>query len=139
MSEYGDYDIGGIKIDPSALGEDGKKLLALANELGDSVVRINNTVSDLKLAWVAESANEAQEFQDRWNRVMSQMFGDNGVLVAMVGGIMSVAIGFSHLEIELESAFLKFADGLSSSSSGGDPKPVDHTGPEFPITQDFPN
>ncbi|MFF7580967.1 WXG100 family type VII secretion target [Streptomyces sp. NPDC008061] len=139
MPEYGDYDIGVIKIDPSALGSDGEKLVSLANEMAESVIRINNAVGSLRLGWVSESANEAQEFQDRWNRVMAQMFGENGVLMAMVGGIMQVAAGFSHLEIELESAFLKFSEGLSSSSGGDSGQPKDHMGPEFPFTQDYPN
>ncbi|WP_329295691.1 WXG100 family type VII secretion target [Streptomyces sp. NBC_01455] len=139
MSEYGDYDIGVIKIDPAALGGEGKKLVSLVNEMGDSVVRINNTVAALQLGWVAQSADEAQEFQARWNRVMQQMFGDDGVLVAMIGGLMKVAVGFSHLEIALEDAFHQFAQGLASSGGGGSEMPKDHTGPEFPITQDYPN
>lgn len=142
MAESADYDISSIKIDPQALGTEGGKLVSLANEIGDAIVRINNTAAALKLGWVAPSADEAHEFGERWTRVMRQMFGEKdgplGVLPAIAGGVLGTAVGFSHLELELESAFVNFSNELSVPS-GGDGGPKDHVGPEFPIQQDFPN
>ncbi|MER5596015.1 hypothetical protein [Streptomyces sp. NPDC002265] len=139
MPEYGDYDIGVLSMDPQALDGVGDKLIALAGEMADSIIRINDTVSGLSLGWVAESADEAQAFGDRWNRVMAQMFGDDGVLTALAGGIKAAAIGSSQAEVAREAAFRSFSEALASTSGGGGGGPQDHTGPEFPITQDFPN
>ncbi|WP_438306684.1 hypothetical protein ACSHXN_44570 (plasmid) [Streptomyces sp. HUAS TT11] len=143
MPDSVDYDISSIKIDPQALGTEGeKKLIPLANEIGEAVERINNTAAALKLGWVAPSAEEAHAFGERWTRVMKQMFGEKdgpiGVLPALAGGILGTAIGFSHLELELEKVFGDFSNELAVPS-GGDTGPSDHTGPDFPITQDFPN
>ncbi|MGY5029899.1 hypothetical protein ACWC9U_02725 [Streptomyces sp. 900116325] len=142
MPESVDYDISSIKIDPQALGAEGGSLMSFANEIGEAIVRINNTAAALKLGWVAPSADEAHEFGERWTRVMRQMFGEKdgqiGVLPALAGGILGTAVGFSHLELELESAFVNFSNELAVPS-GGDTGPSDHTGPGFPITQDFPN
>ncbi|MGW2836605.1 WXG100 family type VII secretion target [Streptomyces sp. NPDC001493] len=142
MPDNADYDISPIRIDPQALASDSDRLLALAGQVGDSIKRISDTAADLKLGWVSKSADEAQAFNDRWNSVMKQMFGekdgDTGVLPAMAGGILGTGIAYSHLEKELESAFLKFSSGLADTSSDGG-QPSDHTGPDFPITQDYPN
>ncbi|MEV6994320.1 WXG100 family type VII secretion target [Streptomyces sp. NPDC093228] len=139
--DTGDYDISTIKIDPSGLDAQGKKIVQLAREVAESIDRINRTLESLKLGWVSESADEAQEFSDRWIRVMREMFGENGgqigVLAAMAGGISTAAIGFSHLETGLESSFTEFINKLASS--GGDGGLTDHTGPAFPISQDYPN
>lgn len=137
-----DYDVSSIKIEPQALGSDSDRLITLAGDVGDSIKRINDTVGGLKLGWVAKSADEAQAFNDRWNAVMKQLFGEKdgqiGVLTAMAGGILGTGVAYSHLELELESAFLKFSSGLADTSGDGG-TPSDHTGPDFPITQDYPN
>lgn len=142
MPENADYDLTTIKIDPQALGTDGTKLADLAKEIGESVIRINDIAAGLKLGWVAPSAEEAHEFGDRWTRVMTQMFGQEGgelgVLPAICGGILSAAVGFSQLEIELWQAFTDFSNELAVPS-GGNTGPTDHLGPEYPITEDFPN
>ncbi|MFE7751941.1 hypothetical protein [Streptomyces sp. NPDC057428] len=156
MPANADYDVSSIKIEPQALGSDSDKLIALANNVGDSVKRISDTVADLRVGWVSKSADEAQAFNDRWKHVMKQMFGEKdgetGVLPAMAGGILGTGVAFSHLELDLESAFRKFADALvHPQETGFDysfggvtgkiiwPFPTDQTGPEHPITQDFPN
>lgn len=142
MPEGADYDISSIQIDPHELGTEGDNLVALAGAIGESIVRINQTAAALKLGWVAPSAEQAHEFSERWTRVMRQMFGDQvgeiGVLPALAGGILGTAIGFSHVELELESAFIHMSNELAVPSGGGT-GPTDHTGPEFPITQDFPD
>jgi hypothetical protein len=143
MPDSADYDVSSIKIDPQVLGAEGKDLVALATEIGESIKRINDTAAALKLGWVAPSADEAHAFSERWVRVMKQMFGEEdgpiGVLPALAGGILGTAVGFSHLEVELEKAFIDFSNELAVPSGDGNAGPTDHTGPDFPITQDFPN
>ncbi|MFC5204629.1 hypothetical protein [Streptomyces kaempferi] len=137
MSEYGDYDISVLKIDPHELSSEGDVLLSLANEMADSATRIFDAFAGLRLGWVSESADEAQAFEAHTDQVMKQMFGENGVLAAIVGGVKGVSIGFSNLEIALEKAFLEFSTGLAAPGSGSGP--TDQMGTDFPINQDFPN
>ncbi|WP_327111239.1 hypothetical protein OG206_01270 [Streptomyces sp. NBC_01341] len=143
MPDNADYDVSTLKVDPGPLGAEGERMLTLANEMGEAIIRINNTVADLTLGWVAPSAEEAHLFGERWIRVMTQMFGQKdgptGVLPAMAGGVTGTAVGFSHVELELEAAFDNFSNELAVPSGDGGTGPVDHTGSEFPITQDFPN
>ncbi|SEG18836.1 hypothetical protein SAMN05216223_103556 [Actinacidiphila yanglinensis] len=142
MSGNADYDVSTIRIDPHALGTGSAKLVSLANDVADAIKRVGDAVADLKLGWVSKSADEARAFNDRWNRVMKQMFGEKdgeiGILPAMAGGILATAVAYSNLEIELQSAFLKFSGGLADTGGDGS-QPSDHTGPDYPITQDYPN
>ncbi|WP_399936788.1 hypothetical protein ACGH52_00930 [Streptomyces sp. BBFR25] len=142
MPESANYDAVTIKIDPPALGTEGTTLASLAGEIGESIMRVNNIAAGLRLGWVAPSATEAQEFGDRWTRVMTEMFGQEGgrlgVLPAIAGGILGAAVGFSHLENELWWAFTNFSNEMAVPTGDGG-GPSDHLGPEFPFTQDFPN
>ncbi|MGW3635805.1 WXG100 family type VII secretion target [Streptomyces sp. NPDC005122] len=141
----GSYDMSRLHIDPQALSESATRLSGLAEEVGESVLRASNAVSHLKLSWVSASAQEAQEFQDRWKRVMTQMFGDGhdayGVLPVMAGGLKGVAIGFSQVEVGLEKFFNGLTEALHGSGGGGDSDstPSDQGGPNSATTEDFPN
>ncbi|MGW1045347.1 WXG100 family type VII secretion target [Streptomyces sp. NPDC002547] len=143
MPESVDYDVSSIRIDPQALGEAGRNLISLANEMGSSIKRIYDTIADLKLAWVAESADEAQAFSERWSRVMVNMFGEEdgatGALPALAGGILATAIGFSQADELLEQAFISLSNELAVPSGDGSQTPTDHVGSEFPVNQDYPN
>ncbi|WP_431949791.1 hypothetical protein [Actinacidiphila sp. bgisy167] len=152
MADSADYDASTIKIDPAPLGEEGRSLVSLAKEMADSISRINNTVASLKLGWVSPSADEAQDFANRWTNVMTNMFGEKdgapGALPALAGGVMGTAVGFSHVEHTLWQAFNDFQLGMASGGGGGGDGmdgsndanfPRDHTGPDYPITTDYPN
>ncbi|WP_055588237.1 WXG100 family type VII secretion target [Peterkaempfera griseoplana] len=155
MPGSADYDVSTIKIDPEPLGAEGKSLVQLAQEMGDAILRINNTAAGLKLGWVSPSADEAQDFANRWTKVMTDMFGEKdgatGALPALAGGVMGTAVGFSHVEHQLWQAFNDFQLGMAGggvgvgggddglSGSGDDGYPKDHTGPDYPITTDYPN
>ncbi|WUH90755.1 hypothetical protein OG900_12050 [Streptomyces sp. NBC_00433] len=141
MPDTADYDISSLKIDPQALSTEGHTLLSLAQQMGESIVHVNNIVSGLKLGWAGSTSDEAHAFSDRWIGVMTDVFGDEdgagGMLPALVAGILGTAVGFSQVEQELETGWNNFS--LSLGASGDGSGPTDHVGPDFPITQDFPN
>ena len=112
--------------------------------MSNSIKRINERVSHLRLSWVGTSQEEAHDFAARWDRVMTQLFGvENGpmgVLVAMAGGLKATAVGYSHTEIAIEWMFTSFSNELAvTSGDGGTPTsaPPDRTG--SPINQDYQN
>lgn len=142
MAVKADYDVSTLRVNPQDLSAASDKLVDLAGQVADEIEGINDAVTNLMLSWVGDSAKEADEFNDAWKNVMIQLFGQKdgatGVLPAMAGGLLGTAVAFSHTEVELEAAFLKFSSGLADTSGGGD-APADHTGPDFPISQDYPN
>ncbi|MDH3039149.1 WXG100 family type VII secretion target [Streptomyces sp. TRM75561] len=140
-AENVDYDNRLIRIDPESLGAEGDRLFSLAKEMSDTIKRINALIFHLRLGWVAATTEEVRAFFDRWDKVMTQMFGNNGdpigVLPAMSGGVTGTAVGFSQLEIELFWMFRNFSNELAVPSGGDGSGPADRIGPEIPITQDY--
>ncbi|WP_225847514.1 WXG100 family type VII secretion target [Streptomyces sp. HPF1205] len=142
MPVNADYDVSTLRVRPQDLSAASDRLMALADQMAGQIEGITDAVRDLMLSWVGRSAGEAQEFNDSWKKVMIQMFGKKdgpvGVLPAMAGGLLGTAVAYSHTEVELEAAFLKFSGGLADTGGGND-TPTDHTGSDYPISQDYPN
>lgn len=142
MPVTADYDVSTLRVRPQDLSQASDRLMALAGEMADEIEGITAAVSGLVLSWVGRSAKEAQEFNASWKHVMVQMFGTKdgpaGVLPAMAGGLLGTAVAYSHTEVALEAAFLRFSTGLADSSDSGG-TPTDHTGSDYPISQDYPN
>jgi len=140
-AENVDYDSGLIRIDPESLAMEGDRLLSLAKEMSDTIRRINALIFHLRLGWVAATTEEVRAFFERWDKVMTQMFGNDGdpigVLPALSGGVTGTAVGFSQLEIELFWMFTNFSNELAVPSAGDGSGPSDRIGPEIPITQDY--
>ncbi|SEO71657.1 WXG100 family type VII secretion target [Actinacidiphila rubida] len=142
MPVNADYDISTLRVRPQDLSDASDRLMSLAAQMADEIEGITDAVSNLALSWVGSSAKEAQEFNASWKNVMVQMFGTKdgpvGVLPAMAGGLLGTAVAYSHTEVELEASFLKFSSGLADTSGSGG-SPTDHTGSDYPISQDYPN
>lgn len=139
--EQVDYDASLIRVDPESLDREGEQLLLLAKDMSETIRRINALIFELRLGWIAASSEEVRAFFDRWDSVMTQMFGNDGdpigVLPAISGGVKGTAVGFSQLEVELFWMFRNFSNELAVPSGGDGSGPSDHIGPEFPITQDY--
>ncbi|SEG91994.1 hypothetical protein SAMN05216223_1252 [Actinacidiphila yanglinensis] len=142
MPVNADYDVSTLRVRPQDLSTASDRLVSLAEQMADEIEGINDAVSSLVLSWVGNSAGEAQEFNNSWKNVMLQLFGKKdgptGVLPAMAGGLLGTAVAYSHTEVELASAFQKFSSGLADTGGAGD-TPSDHTGPDYPLSQDYPN
>jgi uncharacterized protein YukE len=141
------YDSASLTVEPQDICDSATALVRHSDEVAASLTRISNTVTALELGWAGKSADEAQQFNERWDHVMGELFGprdhpEQGVLNVMAGGIKAAAVGFSQTEVALEQVFKKFAEGLSGDgSSSGTPGSVPDRGDSdhSAVIEDFPN
>lgn len=96
-----------------------KQLQALAGDVSDVVKHINDTVFTLALGWAGKTSQEAQDFTNRWNSKMNELFGtsdkpEDGVLNVMSAGVEAAAIGFSQTNDYIGMTFNQIAASLSS-------------------------
>jgi hypothetical protein len=126
MAFHADYDhIDRFNVDPVTLETRGKNLKDLGQTIADSIDRINNIWSELKLGWMGNTADEAKDYIDRWNAVMDELFGsekhpEKGVLNAIVEGVLTTAANFAVMEHSLFEFFTKFQQGLAGGSGSSD-------------------
>jgi uncharacterized protein YukE len=117
-----DYDSAKLKVWPDGLGLRANNLLRQAENVAQSLENINGTLSALQLGWAGQTADEAQDFGRRWEGVMKELFGsqdkpEDGVLNAIVDGLLTTGGIYSKTEKALVDMFTKFGQDLSS---GGD-------------------
>jgi hypothetical protein len=120
-----DYDhVGDFYVYPAEIKNDGNTLESLAKTVAQSLTNISNTLNDLKLGWAGKTAEEAQEFGDRWLRVATELFGTDdhpeyGVLNVIVNGVLDVGDMFAQIEGGIMGYFDDFKKSLDASGSGG--------------------
>jgi uncharacterized protein YukE len=123
MAINADYDrVDTFDIDPQTLVTIGNNLKDLGQAIADSIDRINNTWTELKLGWMGKTSEEAKDFIDRWNAVMNELFGtkehpESGVLNAIVNGVLMTAGIFGQTEHTLVDFFTAFQHGLAGDGS----------------------
>jgi hypothetical protein len=117
------YDDAGasIKIDPDNVYQSATVAVpALGAEIADSVNRVVQIWSDLKLGWVGNTAQEAQDFNDRWSASIGALFGGagstSGVLSDISDGIARASVNYGQAEDVVTNMFSHTASSLESSS-----------------------
>jgi hypothetical protein len=71
-----DYDNTDMSIKPLVLFADGRLSIPLdADAIAGYVSQVGDLWSGLKIGWVGSSAQEAHDFNDRWEKSMIAMFG----------------------------------------------------------------
>jgi hypothetical protein len=116
----------------------------LIEEFNASIKRIGDAWQGLKLGWVGHTATEAQDFNDRWSRVMNTLYGPDGAKYEDLGpgeGVlakiaMAVQIAASNLGRAEDDVVQMFSDvtaGLNEGGGGTDDGKRNHT--EGPVTQ----
>jgi hypothetical protein len=135
MPTNADYDhVDTFHVDTETLVLRGDNLKDLGQDVADSIDRINNTWRDLKLGWMGKSSDEAADFLHRWNSVMEELFGshdhpENGVLNAIVRGVLTTAAIFASSEHALFQFFTDFQHGLAGGGGSTDTPPDSITDP----------
>jgi hypothetical protein len=123
-----DYDSSNIYIDPDGLKTKADALLGHAQNVVDSLTNITNTLTNLQLGWAGQTADEARDFGDRWEAVMGELFGsgdhpEDGVMNAIVDGLLVTRGDFSKAEHALEQMFTQFSNDLASGGGRGSGTP----------------
>jgi len=136
-------DPGGVfQIDPTAMF--GYATVDLPDEVKALVASIEHIFSiwqGLRLAWVGTSADDAQDFSDRMNTNLKQLFGTSddaasGVLPKIAKCIGVASINFGVCEDTVMKMFDSLTNGLNAPASGNSPP---HRGlNDGPITENTP-
>ena len=127
-----------INVDPTSLWQYGKTdLPAETTTIGDSLNRINDTWKGLKLGWAGTTADEAQDFSDRWNAMITQLFGtkaspESSVLYRIAVAVQTASLNYATTEDEVLKMFKDF-DTAMHSSGGVQPPTRDQN--QGPITE----
>lgn len=137
-------------ISPSGLHATADQVNDLAKDIVDSVDRITKTLKSLVLNdWHGATQQEADDFNNRWLAVMGEVLGskdkpDDGVLNALVDGIITATNNYNKAETGLVGVWSKFAGKLPSPGDKGG-KPLEVSPPDemdtnkTAITADYPH
>ena len=147
------YDNGAMEIhvDPDGLfdlAKPGGPMAGAQNDLGTSVSNINNTWNNLKVGWVGATASEAQDFNNKWNTAITQLFGDpnqndkptdisqvSGALPRVLYAIQSAGFNYGEAEDAVVKSFNNVSNNLNNP--GPQAAPVRNDG-DGPITEEGP-
>jgi uncharacterized protein YukE len=134
------YDNAVIMADPQGLADHAKNLHTHADDVAQSVKNIVDALFHLRLGWVGKTSDEAQEFNDRWSKVMKDLFGteqdpSHGVLNAMAMGVQNASQAYDGAEDVLIKMFDQFSIGSSSSAGGGGPNAAASDSKQTAITE----
>ena len=119
-----------VKVDPVRMFEVAKVDATMRGQaITDSIVRVQNIWKGLKLGWVGQTSDQADQFNSRWNVVMSELFGAQGGDVGILNQIMGCVIGASCNYGDAESTVIQMFQNISTSLSPGpsNPGPGDPT------------
>ncbi|MCO6000324.1 WXG100 family type VII secretion target [Actinoallomurus rhizosphaericola] len=147
-----DYDhVQNIAIGPSGMDTTATSLSKCAQEIADSITRIENALKSLTLnGWAGKTQQEADDFNNRWVKVMGDLFGskdkpNDGVLNAMANGIYTAVKNYDEAEYGLVDVWKRFAGKLPKAGvESSVPTPSKDTPPDqldtnkTAITADYP-
>jgi hypothetical protein len=142
MPPPANYDSAGlvIRVDPTALwGYAQTDMPAEAHTVSDALGRINTVWQGLALGWAGTTADEAQDFNDRWNAALGALFGtpeapDSGALPKIAYAVGMAALNYGGTEDVVKTMFDTFAGELRSSG----PQPPARNNGDSPITENTP-
>ncbi|QFG21554.1 WXG100 family type VII secretion target [Actinomadura sp. WMMB 499] len=132
-----DYDsVEKVAVGPTGLQNTAKRLLALAQEIADSLGRVQTTLNGLTAdGWNGFGRQEAEDFNRRWLAVMKELFGteadpSTGVLNAIASGVGVAGENYGKAESGLADIWSKFASSLPTAEElangdGTDEEPSD--------------
>jgi hypothetical protein len=145
-----DYDkVKKISIEPSSISATVTSLGTHAQDVVDSLNRIEKTLQSLTLNdWAGKTQQEADDFNNRWAKVMGDVFGskdkpDDGALNALIDGLATAVKNYDEAELGLTDIWKQFAGKMSTDGNNNNdtlketpPDQVDTN--KTAITADYP-
>jgi uncharacterized protein YukE len=121
------YDDAGmlIRVDPNSLYQYATgDMMAHGQVIMDAINNIVQTWNNLQVSWVSNSASEAQDFFDRWNSAVTQLFGTNadansGALPKIADGVDLASINYGEAEDTVTKMFNSLTAGLDMGAIAG--------------------
>jgi uncharacterized protein YukE len=123
-----------IRVDPNEMymraGNMKYETLALAK----TIETIHTTWKTMKKGWFGSAANEAENFANKWDATLKELFGkgdNHGVLPKMVNMVIQASVNYGDTEDAVVKAFKSFTEALHTPGGSGPPT-RDNT-PDAPI------
>jgi len=140
------YDDSGvtINVEPEMIFQSATVAIpSLGREIADSVNRISQVWSDLKLGWVGNTAQAAQDFNDRWVSSINELFGSKdgsttGVLASIAKGVEMAGSNYGQAEDVVTNMFNQTASSLGQGS-GSDTPADPHRAVDGPVSENTPS
>jgi hypothetical protein len=107
-------------------GADKSKTGGWVGEIVDNLEAIGEAITDLKLGWAGETAEEAKAFFDTWTMAMYRLFGSkkypkDGTLGVIGSALQYAGNNYDAAEDYIVNTFSALSTALSPTySSGGD-------------------
>ncbi|MFB9835735.1 hypothetical protein [Actinoallomurus acaciae] len=121
-----DYDsVQTFIVSPRDILVHARNIEAYSQSIADSLGTIVDTLQGLNLGWAGKTAEEANDFGDRWTAVAKELFGthdhpEKGALNIVLDGVYIVASLFAGAEQGLKDFFTNMTTALADTSGGGD-------------------
>jgi hypothetical protein len=140
------YDNAGIsiRVDPDTIFQVAAvSIPSLGEDVANSVSRVVQIWNDLKLGWVGNTAQEAQDFNDSWTTSISELFGGGkggpatGILAQIADGAAMAASNYGQAEDVVTNMFNQTTSSLGQNGSSDSP-PDPHRAVNGPITEKTP-
>jgi hypothetical protein len=145
MPVPGTYDNAGIsiKVDPDSIFQLATDTIpSLGEDVANSIDRVVQIWNDLKIGWVGHTAQEAQDFNDRWTTSIGELFGGKdgsagGILAQIADGIAMAGSNYGQAEDVVTNMFNQTASSVGQDSSSGS-APDPHRAVDGPISEKTP-
>ncbi|MEV6948791.1 hypothetical protein AB0N07_44130 [Streptomyces sp. NPDC051172] len=135
-----DYNSSKLAVDPITLSDSCDKLTDAAQNIGTALGDIMNCLSELRISWTGDSADVADDFNQRWSKVTGELYGTEaaqivntltfggfyaadpgaeGVIPALTKGVAKAAGNYANGEGAVKAMFWNLGNGLAQSGGSG--------------------
>lgn len=141
----GNYDSVTVTVNMAELYTAAQNIVTQVKLVGDYLTVINNTLSNLRLAWTGPAATDADAVNANWNNLMTELFGtqadpSTGILNILSGGVDAGSTNYVTNDWGIATMFSAFYNAFSSSSgNAGNSPPPDTTQSVFDGSNFQPN
>lgn len=122
-----------VVVNPTALtdaaakisGTDPKNIGGWIGEILQSLQRIGETLTNLKVGWAGQTADEAEAFGTKWQLAAQQLFGGtgdaaDGSLVRVAVAIAAAGNNYNHAEDGISQMLSQLIQGMQPGPASSD-------------------
>jgi uncharacterized protein YukE len=117
------WDSSTVSVDPWVLHSSAASVTDAVKAILGELSGIMGVLKELRISWTGESAELADQFNDRWEQAMKQLYGTKadpgaGILNVLSAGIGAAAVNYSRGERQVSNMFARFEAALKGIDPG---------------------
>jgi len=125
MALPGNWNSSTVDVDPMVLHDSAATMTTAAQGILNDLTDIITALNSLKVSWVGDSADAATAATDRWNNMMTLLYGteddpSTGILNILTAGLATDAVNYSQCEEQVYTMFNSFESSLAAVTNSGD-------------------